>query len=72
MKTFKKTLTKEAKTLLCEALFNRYYQADTTVQQEKLLQSLILMLGQGNDTYVQWITDSKDGIVLDRKAKGAK
>ena len=66
MKTFKKTLTKEAKTLLCEALFTRYSQSDSTAQQKKLLQSLILMLGQGNDTYVQWITDSKNGIVIDK------
>jgi len=63
-KYFKKTLTKEAKLLLHEALCDRFEQSGTSKQQKKLLQSLVKMLGQGSDTYVQLITDSKHGITL--------
>jgi hypothetical protein len=51
----KKTLTKEAKYLLSEALYLRLEQNGVTKQQERLLKSLISAMGAGVDTNIQWI-----------------
>ena len=53
----KKTLTKEAKCLLNEALYMRRNQKDVTSQQYKLLTSMIDAMGIGADTKIKWITD---------------
>ena len=55
MKTWKKTLTKEAKYLLNEALYLRLEQNGVTKQQERLLKSLIKTMGGGTDTNIQWV-----------------
>ena len=51
----KKTLTREAKHLLSEALYIRREQKGITPQQYKLLTSLINAMGAGSDTNIQWI-----------------
>mgnify|MGYP003674949762 CR=1 FL=1 len=51
----KKTLTKEAKLLLNEALYRRLDDKHNTPQQNKLLKSLIKAMGDGTDTNIQWI-----------------
>lgn len=51
----KKTLTREAKYLLNEALHLRLEQYGTNPQQKKLLNSLIKAMGESTGTDIQWI-----------------